>query len=130
MELNALLFLVGRILYGGYFVMSGINHFQHADMMAGYAGSKGVKSPKLAVYFSGLLLLVGGLGILFGVWINFAVLCLVLFLVPVTFMMHNYWKDTDTNMKMSNRINFMKNMALLGAALMFLAIATPWAMSL
>ncbi|MBI5221628.1 MAG: hypothetical protein HY979_02390 [Candidatus Magasanikbacteria bacterium] len=45
-------------------------------------------------------------------------------------MMHNFWKDTDQNMKMSNYVNFTKNMALLGAALMLLVISTPWAMSL
>ncbi len=130
MELNTLLFLVGRIVFGGYFIMSGLNHFQHADMLSGYAASKGVKSPKMAVYFSGLLLLVGGLGVLLGVWVQLAVLCLVLFLLPVSFMMHAFWKITDQNMKMTESVNFKKNMALLGAALMLLAISTPWPLSL
>lgn len=110
--------------------MSGLNHFQHADMLSGYAASKGVKSPKMAVYFSGLLMLLGGLGVLLGVWTQLAVLCLVLFLVPVSFMMHAFWKITDQNMKMAESINFKKNMALLGAALMLLAISTPWPFSL
>lgn len=130
MEFNALLFLVGRIIYGGYFIMNGLNHFQHADMLSGYAASKGVKSPKMAVYFSGLLILLGGLGVLLGVWIQLAVFCLILFLVPVSFMMHAFWKITDQNTKMIENVNFKKNMALLGAALMLLAISTPWPFSL
>lgn len=129
MELNTWLFLLGRIIYGGYFVMASMNHFMHADMMSGYAASKGVKSPKLAIYFSGLLIFLGGLGILLGVYIQISVLYIVMFLLPVTFTMHNFWK-VDPSMKMAEYVNFTKNMALLGAALMFLAISTPWALSL
>ena len=61
------LFLLGRVLFGGFFVLSGIRHFQHLDMMAGFTGSKGFPAPKLAVIGSGLLILLGGLSILLGV---------------------------------------------------------------
>jgi hypothetical protein len=44
--------------------------------------------------------------------------------------MHNFWKDEDPQMKMADRINFMKNMALLGALLMLLAIPLPWPLRL
>lgn len=110
--------------------MSAFNHFSKTDMLAGYAASKGVKSGKFAVLFTGLLLLVGGLGIILGVYVQLAVAALALFLVPVSFIMHAFWKDSDANMKMMNMVNFNKNMALLGAALMALAIATPWVFSL
>lgn len=126
---NELFFLIGRILFGGYFLMNAINHFSKADMLSGYAAAKGVKSPKLAVFVSGLLLLAGGAGILLGVYVSWAVLALVLFLVPVSFKMHAFWKVSEPNMKMMEMVNFTKNMALLGAALMLLAISTPWPLS-
>ena len=110
--------------------MSGWSHFKNTEMMAGYAASKGVKNGKIAVLGSGVLLVLGGLGIVLGSAIPLAVLCIVIFLLPVSFMMHAYWKDTDAMQKMSNRINFMKNMALLGAALIFLMIPSPWIWSL
>ncbi len=110
--------------------MSAMNHFNNNAMMAEYSKSKGVSSPKFAVFFSGLLLLVGGLGIIFGVYIKFAVLALALFLIPVSFIMHAFWKDQDANMKMMNRVNFLKNMALFGASLLLLSIPTPWFLSL
>ena len=106
--------------------MNGLNHFTKSEMMSGYVASKGVSSPKAAVYFSGMLLLIGGLGVVLGVYIKVAVLALILFLIPVSFKMHNYWKDTDPNMKMMNMVHFMKNMALLGAALMILVVPAPW----
>ncbi len=62
-----LLFVLGRILFGGFFVISGIRHFQHLPMMASFTGQKGMPAPKLAVIVSGLLILLGGLSILLGV---------------------------------------------------------------
>ncbi|MFY9457749.1 MAG: DoxX family membrane protein [Candidatus Spechtbacterales bacterium] len=122
-------FLIGRILFGGFFVMSGINHFMKVGMMAQYTASKNVPSPKFAVMVTGLLLILGGLGILLGVYVELAVLALALFFVPVSFKMHNFWAVQDPQQKMAEMVNFLKNMALLGAALMTLAIPTPWAFS-
>lgn len=125
-----LLFLFGRILLGGYFLMNAYNHFKNADALAGYAASKGVPNPKLAVMGTGVLLLLGGAGIILGVYTLWAILALMLFLVGVTFQMHKYWTIEDPNQKMVERINFYKNLALLGAVTMLLAISTPWPMAL
>ena len=124
------LFLVSRILFGGYFIMNGVSHLKNIGGMAGYAASKGVPAPKLAVAVTGLLLVLGGLGIVLGAWIQYAVLALVVFLVPVTFKMHQYWKETDPMQKMGQQINFTKNIALLGAVLAYLFITLPWPLSL
>lgn len=121
-----ILFLVGRIIFGGYFVMNGTFHFTKHKAYSGYATSKGVSMPNFAVYGTGALLLVGGLGMMLGIYIEWAVAALALFLIPVSFTMHNFWAVRDPMTKMSERINFMKNMGLLGAALMMLAIPQPW----
>ncbi len=83
-----------------------------------YAEMKHIPSPKLAIYVTGALLLIGGIGVVLGVYVSFALLCLVLFLVPTTFIMHAFWKDTDPQTKMINTIQFTKNLALLGAVFM------------
>ncbi len=124
------IFLVSRILFGGFFIINGINHFRHVESLAGYAGSKGVPFPKVAVICTGLLIFFGGLGIVFGVLIRLAVLFLIIFLIPVTFKMHAYWNDTDPMQKMNNRVNFQKNIALAGGALMYLLISLPWPLSI
>ena len=125
-----ILFLVGRILFGGYFIMSGLNHFMKRGMLSGYAASKGVPWPALAVPLTGLLILGGGLGVILGVYVRWAVFLLAVFLIPVSFKMHNYWAVEDPNMKMVDQVNFLKNMALLGGAFMLLAISEPWPFSL
>ena len=123
-------FVLGRILYGGFFVLGGLNHFQHLNMMSGFVASKGVPAPKAAVVVSGLLIIVGGLSVIVGYHVWIGLLCIMLFLVPVTFLMHNYWVETDMTQRINQRVNFQKNVALLGAALMMLMISKPWPLSL
>jgi putative oxidoreductase len=115
------LLYIGRIFFGGYFIMGGINHFRHLEMMSGYAQSKGTPYPKYSVAFSGILLLIGGASLLLNVLPGLGLISLVLFLVPVTIIMHAPWKVQDPQAKMSETINFMKNIALLGAVLILLA---------
>lgn len=125
-----LLFVLGRIVLGGYFIMSGVNHFQHLKMLTGYAESKGVPMASTAVWFTGLMMLLGGLGILLGVFVRISVLLLVVFLLVTSIMMHSYWKIADQTARMGEEINFKKNMALLAALLMLLAIPLPWVLPL
>ncbi len=111
---------LGRILFGGYFIFNGINHFMKLGMMSAYAKSKGAPLPKLSVAFSGLLLLVGGLSTLFNIYPGLGLISLILFLVPVSLIMHAFWKIQDAQLKMIEMVNFMKNLALLGAVLLLL----------
>ena len=123
MDFNTFLFVLGRILFGGFFVMNGLNHLAKLNAMTGYAAFKGVKLPKLTVIVSGLMIILGGAGLVLGVKIGWSVAMIAVFLILVTFKMHAYWKVSDPNQKMTEQVNFMKNLALLGAVLMMLMIA-------
>jgi len=122
-------FLAGRVLFGGFFILSGIRHFQHLPIMTKFTGAKGFPAPKLSVIGSGLLILLGGLCVLLGCRPLWGIAAITLFLVPVTLVMHNYWADTDPMTKQMNQVNFLKNMALLGAAWMMVLIPEPWPFS-
>ncbi len=125
------LVLIGRIIVGVYYVYNALNHLVFAPgALAEYAASKGVPAPMVAVILTGLLLLVGGLSILLGVAPRIGVLALVVFFLPVTFWMHNFWALEDPAQRMVQMMAFTKNLALMGSALMFLAIPEPWAYSL
>jgi len=123
-------FLFGRILFGMFFVMSAFNHIFGLKKMSGYASSKGIPSPKLATFVTGLLLLGGGLGVVLGVYTQIALVLLIVFLVPVTFLMHQFWTLKDPMAKATEQVQFMKNLALLGAVLMMFLIETPWPFAL
>lgn len=121
-----ILFLIGRLIFGGYFLMNAWSHFKNLESMTGYAESKGVSSPRSAVFVSGVLLLLGGLGVVFGIAPEASLAVLLIFLVPVTFKMHAFWKATDPNARMTDMMHFYKNLALIGALLMLYAVSVPW----
>ena len=123
-------FLIGRIIVGIFYLYNAFNHFSQLKNMSGYTQSKGVPAPKLAVLGSGALLLIGGLSIITGYWPTIGIVALVVFFLPVAFIMHAFWKVTDPMAKMSEMINFAKDLGLMGSALMFLAIPQPWPFSL
>ena len=123
-------YLLGRVLLGGFFIISGLRHFQHLAMMAGFSGSKGVPSPKLAVMVSGLMIILGGLSILLGIRPHWGIALVSAFLLPVTLLMHQYWKHSDPMMRINDQVNFMKNVAILGAAWTLLMMQQPWPASL
>ena len=112
------------------FVCNGINHFAVFKSMTQYATMMGFLSLQMRKGMTGLMLLLGGLSIVLGIYPFVSIVLLVAFLVPVSLMMHNFWKLEDPQLRMSDKINIMKNMALLGAILMLLAIPTPWPLSL
>ena len=106
--------------------MNAWNHFKNLEPMTGYAASKGVPSPRSAVFIGGVLLLLGGLGIVFGIAPEASLALLLIFLVPVTLKMHAFWTIADPNSRMMEQVQFMKNLALIGALLMLYAIDVPW----
>jgi uncharacterized membrane protein YphA (DoxX/SURF4 family) len=118
--------LLGRLLFGGFFLFSGINHFTRVGMFSSYAGSQGVPSPELAVIVTGILLVLGGSSVIFGVAPRVGLALVIVFLVPVSFIMHAFWNVTDAQAQAGEMGNFMKNMALTGAALGMMAVPVPW----
>ena len=125
-----IVFLVGRVIAGSFFLMNGFNHFTKLGMMSGYAKSKGAPMPGLAVGGTGVLLLLGGASLPLGYHPTVGAILLVIFLLGVSFFIHNFWAVQDPQAKMMEMANFMKNMGLLGFVLMTVAIRRPWPMSL
>lgn len=123
-------FLIGRIVVGLYWLNAAIMHFTQTQSMVPYAKMKNVPLAEIAVPGTGVLLLIAATSILTGIQPAVAVAALVVFLVPVTVMMHNFWTIEDQAMKMNDTIMFTKNMAMLGYTLVLLAIPQPWPFSL
>ncbi len=115
----ALTFL-GRILFGLYFMYSGYNHFKHVKHTSEYAKMKGVPMPREATLITGLLMILGGLGFFLNVGIGASAVLLLVFMVPTTFIMHQFWKIKDPAHQMGEKINFLKNLALIGSLLMLM----------
>ncbi len=112
----ALFGIIGRVLFGGYFLWNGIQHFKNYRSYAGYAAHRHVPMPTAGVLVSGALIFIGGLGILLGMYWRVAILCIIVFLAVVSFFMHAFWKESDPQARSGEQIAFLKNIALIGAA--------------
>ena len=119
-------FLIGRILFGGYFLYSGINHLRQRKDMANYTASKGVPAPEVAVTASAVPLIIGGTSMLLGVKPKWGAMAILGFLAGVSPIMHDFWRNEDPNERMNNMVNFMKNLALAGGALALMGVDEPW----
>lgn len=115
---SATRFLVpaGRVLFAAIFLLSAQGHFSQ-DTIA-YAASQGVPLANVLVPISGLLALAGGLSVLLGFRARVGAGLLILFLVPVTFLMHKFWGISDPMMARMQQAMFMKNLSILGGALL------------
>ncbi|HTZ41385.1 MAG TPA: DoxX family protein [Syntrophales bacterium] len=107
---------LGRLFYAAIFAMSAPGHFESTTIA--YAASKGVLFSSILVPASGVIALVGALSIILGYKARLGSLLLVIFLVPVTLAMHNFWDITDPMAHQIQRIMFMKNLSMLGTALL------------
>jgi len=123
------LFVLGRMIFGGFFAYNGINHFLQRENMSHYAEAKGVPAPAAAIPASGALLLAGGTSIMLGLSPRQGLASVIGFLIPVTLQMHRFWDEQDPQQRQNEMIHFAKNAALLGAAMMLLQVEQPWPVS-
>lgn len=125
--LSAPLVLLGRLFFALIFVVAGANHF--SSQTIAYAASQGVPVASIAVPLAGVLALLGGLSILLGYRARLGAWLIALFLVGVTPMLHNFWVVTDPMMRQMQMIMFMKNVSMLGGALLISQFgAGPWSL--
>src|SRR5947207_2334624 len=95
---------IGRFLYSFIFVMSSFKHF--GPELKQYAASHGVPAASFLVPVAGLLILIGGLSILLGYRAKCGAWFIIVFLIPVTLVMHNFWAVADPQMHQMQMINF------------------------
>jgi putative oxidoreductase len=119
-------FLIGRMLFGGFFLYNGINHLMQRKNMAAYTASKGVPKPEIAVTAAAVPLIVGGTSMLLGLKPKLGAIAILGFLAGVSPVMHDFWRNEDPNERMNNMASFMKNLALAGGALALLGVEEPW----
>jgi uncharacterized membrane protein YphA (DoxX/SURF4 family) len=123
-----ILFTIGAIMFAVLFIGSGIGHFKAVEAMTGYAKYKGLPAAKAGVLVSGLLFLVGALAIVAdalgasnGQFGTYGALAIALVMFPTAIIFHNFWKETDPQAKQNEQIQFNKDIALAGAALVIAA---------
>jgi uncharacterized membrane protein YphA (DoxX/SURF4 family) len=123
-------FVIGRMMFGGFFLYNGINHFLHVRELAGYARAKNLPSPEAAVIASGAALVAGGASIMLGVHPKLGAAAIVGFLATSSPTFHNFWDHDDPHNRQNDMVHFTKNLALAGAAIALAGVDEPWPVSI
>jgi uncharacterized membrane protein YphA (DoxX/SURF4 family) len=111
-------FLAGRILFSLVFIESGLkSHFLGYKGGVAYARQSKAPLPEVTVLATGAMIVAGSALVVLGAWGDLGALLIAAFLVLATPVMHAYWRETDPMQRQLQRINFMKNVAILGGAL-------------
>jgi uncharacterized membrane protein YphA (DoxX/SURF4 family) len=119
-------FLIGRLLFGGFFLYNGINHLKERKSLGQYAEAKKVPMAEAVVATTGVVLIAGGTSILLGVKPKLGTAAIAGFLAGVSPVMHNFWSVQEPGQRMNEMINFSKNMALMGSAVALMGVDEPW----
>lgn len=115
---------VGRILLALIFVASAAGKFADWQGPLKMMADKGVEKPEVLLPIAVALEVVGGLSVAAGFYARVGAILLLLFLLPVTFIMHNFWTLDDPAQRMGDMINFMKNVSITGGVLLVLAFGS------
>ncbi len=118
-----ILYMIGRILFVAVFLGSSVFHLTDKGTMAGYAESRGVRPGRPMVLLSGLQILAGGLLVLLGIWTDVGAILLALFTLLTSVLIHNFWREREQMARFNEIVQFQKDMALCGAALILLYLA-------
>ncbi|MGA1170156.1 MAG: DoxX family protein [Ilumatobacteraceae bacterium] len=113
--------IIGRVLFALVFVASGLNHLTKAKSMEGYAQFKKVPMPMPSIYLSGVLMVLGAISVVLGIYADLGALVLAILLILMAVKMHDFWAQTDPQAKQAETAGFFKNISMAGAALVFFA---------
>ena len=119
-------FWLGRLLFSLVLIGSGIGHLTQTEGSAQYAEYRGVPNAKLMVQITGVLMLVGGLAVVLGVFMDLAAVCIAVLMVVFAVKMHTFWSETDPQTQNIERAQFMKNISIAGGALIIAALPVDW----
>ncbi|SFS10508.1 hypothetical protein SAMN05216559_3746 [Halomicrobium zhouii] len=110
---------LGRALYAGILAYMAVDGFRNNDKRVAIAEEKGVPMAAVSVPFVTGMLLVANLGILLWKFPRASAGALVVFFLGTTPAIHDFW-TMEGQERQANKINFLKNVALLGGAVILL----------
>jgi putative oxidoreductase len=114
---------LAHALLGAPFVVLGYEAAAEPGGRVALAAALGLPNPEGAVRFNGAAMTAGGVALGLGVLPRTAAAGLAVSMVPTTLAGHAFWQHEDPAARKANRIQFLKNLGLLGG-LVAVAAAT------
>lgn len=114
-----LLNLLGRILLSLIFLMSAVgNKIPNFSSVAEYMAAENVPAPQVLLAGAIVFLIAGSISVILGYKARLGATLLLVFLGLATYYFHDFWTFEDAQARQQQMIQFMKNLALMGAMLM------------
>ena len=112
--------IIGRTLFVIYFILMGSSHLFNFPEHAALLKRKGVPLPAAATILTIVMMIGGGVLVLFNwhKWIGAAMLFGIIF--PAPFFLHHFWNETESYSRLSEFAHFIKDISLAGAALLLI----------
>ncbi|MDA9431479.1 DoxX family protein [Bradyrhizobium sp. CCBAU 51627] len=115
-----LLILVGRILLAWVFVGSAYGALTNFSGSVGYFRSLNVPVPQLFTIITVTLEILMSVGLILGIGTRYCAILVLLFVLSATAIAHRYWEYPVGPQQIGQYNNFLKNMSILGGALLIL----------
>ena len=118
----AWMLLPGRVLFVSYFIAMGLSHLFHFQQHSLVLRRKQVPLPRAATLVTILMMVTGGMLVLYGWYVRIGALLLFCIIFPAPFFLHRFWNETDSYMRLSEFAHLMKDLSLAGAALLVMIL--------
>jgi len=115
--------LVGRSLLAAIFLVTGFGFISNFAGLAGFMASKDLPMPEVLLALSIVIKLAGAAMIILGWQARLGALLLFLWMIPVTFIFHNFWAVPAEQVQMQMNM-FMKNVSMMGGMLLVMAFGS------
>ena len=120
-QVPAWLPMVGRVLFSTYFLAMGMSHLVHFREHSAFIGGKGVPLARSATMLTIVMMVSGGVLVLFNWHTSIGGALLFGIIFPAPFFLHHFWNETDSYSRLSEFAHFIKDLSLAGAALLLLS---------
>ena len=112
---------LGRICLSGIFVIAGAEAFNAPGPRTGKVEGAGIPQPELAVKVNGATMVLGGILLALGIAPRAAAGALIGTMIPTTLVGHAFWEEEDPKAHSMQRVQFLKNLGLVGGLLWIIA---------
>ncbi len=116
MDYAPILWIVGRVLLGGLFVIGGAHHFFKLPSIASAMIARGVPAAGFVLIVGSVFQIAAGALLMLGLYAGLASLGLVLFTVVASIMFLNFW-SLEGSARQAALTGFQTNMAIIGGLL-------------
>ena len=122
MHLSLAIVIVARLMFVTYFISMGLSHLFNFTEHAALLKRKGVPLPQATTILTVIMMVGGGLFVLFdwNSWIGPGLLFGIIFPAPV--FLHKFLRETDSYVRLSEFAHLVKDLSLAGAAILLLSI--------